>query len=75
MLPGSCFPTLVASLMAYCILDLRVYDADYVEWPRGIAPLGSHRTVRDSLPSHGSCRSTNLWLVLTNVRTCQARSV
>ena len=25
-----------------------------VGWPGGIAPPGSHRTVRDSLPSHGS---------------------
>jgi hypothetical protein len=25
------------------------------ESPRGISPRGAHRTVRDSLPSHGSC--------------------
>src|SRR5436309_4248221 len=29
-----------------------------VEWPGGIAPPGSHRTVRDSLPSYGSYRPT-----------------
>ena len=26
-----------------------------VGWPGGVSPPGSHRTVRDSLPSHGSC--------------------
>ena len=29
-------------------------QADLVGWPGGISPPGSHRTVRDSLPSHGS---------------------
>ena len=31
-----------------------------VGWPRGISPLGSHRSVRNSLPLHGSCRSGHL---------------
>ena len=30
------------------------HQARRVGWPGGIAPPGSHRTVRDSLPSHGS---------------------
>ena len=28
---------------------------DFVGWPGGIAPPGSHRTVREPLGSHGSC--------------------
>ncbi|WP_425173898.1 transposase family protein [Mycobacterium sp.] len=27
----------------------------FVGWPGGISPPGSHRTVRNSLPLHGSC--------------------
>ena len=32
-------------------------DRSSVGWPEGITPSGSHRSVRDSLPSYGSCRS------------------
>jgi phytoene dehydrogenase-like protein len=31
-----------------------------VGWPGGISPPGSHRSVRDSLPSYGSCRPGHL---------------
>src|SRR5215469_16706534 len=31
-----------------------------VGWPGGASPPGSHRSVRDSLPSYGSCRPGHL---------------
>ncbi len=33
---------------------------DLVGWPGGISPPGSHRSVRNSLPLHGSCRPGHL---------------
>ena len=35
--------------------DANYTDASSVGWPGGIAPPGSHRSRRDSLPSPGSC--------------------
>ena len=39
---------------------LKIEEDEKVGWPGGISPPGSHRTVRDSLPSYGSCRSDHL---------------
>ena len=37
-----------------CVQSRHPAESHPVGWPGGIAPPGSHRTVRDSLPSHGS---------------------
>ena len=43
---------------------------DDAGWPRGIAPRGSHRSVRDTLASYGSCYPNLIATNCTNGANC-----